>query len=67
MDKDEALNALQTAWDSFYQTEIDRIDDTVAFLKEVREGISGSADLRLATIASADVFLIQDVNNFLME
>jgi len=62
MTRDEALDALEQAWTDYYDKEIARIDDDVAYLKEVREGISGSADLSLATISSAEPFLIQEVN-----
>jgi len=60
--REEALDTLEQAWTDFYEAEIDRIDDDVAFLTEVREGISGSGDLSLATIGSAEPFLIQEVN-----
>jgi hypothetical protein len=65
--KTEALAQLESAWTEFYAAEVTRIDDDVAFLKEVRQGISGSADLRLATIRSATVFTIDEVNQLLIE
>ena len=63
--KSEALDALEEAWEEFYQDEIDRIDAEVEYLSAVREGISGSSDLRLATIRSAEPFVTLEINNFL--
>jgi len=62
---EEKLVKLETAWNEYYAQEMARIEDDVAFLKEVRQGISGSADLKLATIRSAEPFLIEEINELL--
>ena len=63
--KSEALTQLEEAWNEFYEDEIDRIDADVEFLSAVRAGISGSSDLRLATIRSAEPFVTLEINAFL--
>jgi hypothetical protein len=65
LSKEEALIRLEAAWNEYYAAEMVRIEDDVAFLREVRQGISGSADLKLATIKSAEPFVILEINNFL--
>lgn len=64
-DAEAKLAQLEAAWTEYYAAEMLRIEDDVAFLKEVRQGISGSADLKLATIRSAEPFLIEEINELL--
>jgi hypothetical protein len=62
--RNEILDELKEALDSWHETEISRIDDEVEFVKSVLRGRTGSERLSRNT-EEARILVIDDITSFL--
>jgi hypothetical protein len=63
--RNEILDELKEALDSWHETEISRIDDEVEFVKSVLRGRTGSERLSRSNTEEARILVIDDITSFL--
>lgn len=63
--RDQILDEVKAAADSWFGEEKKRIDDEVTFLKSVLQGRTGSSRLARSNTAQASFLVVDDITSFL--
>lgn len=63
--RDQLLDDLKTALDEWFDTEEQRVNDEVTFVKSVLRGRTGSERLARSNTREAEILVIDDISSFL--
>ncbi len=64
-ERDARLDRLQEAFDEWYDSERQRLEDEATFLKSVLRGRTGSERLSRENTTEAEVLVVNDITSFL--